>query len=167
MISKQETCHLILSIPIVSCSYNFVTINITNETNCIDVVEPTNTENGIENDSTEQATIVKLKTLIYMYRIILVGRNWLNEELFCYFCPSLHDISLHIFCKKFMVGQRVTRRNKICKYLKSSFVAVFFWNIPAIPRDTTTSTTVNPLFLLYFYVIYFTRLRRPEISINH
>ena len=37
MISKQETCHLILSIPMVNCSHQFVRINLENNVNRIDI----------------------------------------------------------------------------------------------------------------------------------
>ena len=33
MISKQETCHLILSIPMVNCIHQFVRINLENNVN--------------------------------------------------------------------------------------------------------------------------------------
>ena len=69
MLSRQETSHLIFSLPMVSSSHNFVRVNTKNESRLI-----ASTRNNTSPDP--------LKTLIDLYCVRTDSSNWFNIEIF-------------------------------------------------------------------------------------
>ena len=57
VISKQETCHLINSLPLVSCSHNFLHMNLDQNTFCLDF--------GTNDD--ERTNVISCKNILELY----------------------------------------------------------------------------------------------------
>ena len=115
MISKQESCHLMLSLPIVYCTHKQVNVDLKNtnravavpERNTASVINPTT--NG-ETASTENVVIM---TRIDAYAVRSDARMWkLPSD---YQEADLESITLQQFCLMYKVSQHGQSKNKICK----------------------------------------------------
>ena len=116
MLSRQETSHLIFSLPMVSSSHNFVRVNTKNESRLI-----ASTRNNTSPDP--------LKTLIDLYCVRTDSSNWFNIDIFKQHENNLLQMPLCDFCKAFMVGVRGVRRNKITTHSKKIMLLSFIPNI--------------------------------------
>ena len=126
MLSKQETCHLIMGLPLVSCSLNFIRINLLNDSSLIEMDE-------FYDDNALPTTI----SIIDAYSERLDKNIWLNEELYDMHLSNLKEMALRRFTALFYIGKRGNRKNKICEHLKDNTVAVFY------PRYSSNKKSPN------------------------
>ena len=132
MISKQETCYLTLSLPIVQCSHQFTRIDLDNNFNLVDMGENENINNNADAENTineikssTKKSIIKINvTDSHAKRLepfMRASKN-LYEECF----PNLNDANLIEFAKIFRVGLRGLNKNEICEHNKKNIVTAFF-----------------------------------------
>jgi hypothetical protein len=133
--SKQEKCHLIMSLPTVTCSHDFVRINLENDVNRIfdsDDSEPA-VQDVQENDTNsdgaagqQAAPKVAKMTLMDAYNVCTDEKHWLSTEEFNAVKESLSSTSFHQFAIAFTVGERGAHRNKIKQRSKQNTVLMFY-----------------------------------------
>ena len=128
MMGKQETCHLINSIPLVSCSHNFVRINLNNDSSKLDVPD------SVLNDQSG-STSATIKTLMDVYSERHQKSVWFDERLYLNYLPHLEHMNLCTFCSFFMVGKKGKGKNKIRAHMKNNFVAVFYPRFSSNPKS--------------------------------
>ena len=134
VISRQETCHLINSLPLVSCTHNFVTISLVAnkellENNNVSTGETTenNTANNLINLLDEENTdVARVKSIVEMYAVRENTTNWKNS----FEIPNdVEQWNLCEFACNFRVGQRGEGKNKIVRHTKNNIVPVFVPNV--------------------------------------
>jgi len=118
-IPMQEKCHLIMSLPTVTCSHEFVKINLINDVNRLLLSSndnaPATEHNNDESGGAEQQVAPSLTklSLLDAYRICTEGSNWLSVQEFEAVEDSLQSMSFRTFAVDFKVGERGAHRNKI------------------------------------------------------
>jgi len=117
MISKQETCHLLNFLPLVSCSHRFLTINLKKISNLVDI--------GTErpNEETNEATI---SSIVDMY-----AKRHLESSYHVNTLPYLDDLDIDAmtfdaFVRLFYVGKKQSFKNLIIPHAKPNYVPVYF-----------------------------------------
>jgi len=101
MLSKQETCHLMLSIPIVHSSHSMINIDLRNLSR--QIVTPTNNANGA--DIEEDENILNM-TRIDAYAKRMDQNAWLPRHLVGLDFNEIQTMCLRDFCLSFKVGQK-------------------------------------------------------------
>ena len=106
MLLKQETSHLIIYLPMVSCTRNFVRVNIKNDSRRRNVeetadesVQPTNsaitaTADGNGNRNNNNNTVSPLKIFIAIYKKILEPESWIYGVTYQRCINELLDMAL-------------------------------------------------------------------------
>ena len=97
--SKQESCHLSLGTPMVSCSHDFVRLNLTNNLKKINLKRKSNYD---DEEDLEKPTVLE------MYMIRMKSEVWDSQ---CDFEMVQHqeglvDMSLYEFAKTFYVRNK-------------------------------------------------------------
>lgn len=82
MLSMQETCHLIMSKPLVSCSHRFVWINLLNNSNKVDMNSKTESDKAF------------IYTVVDSYGIQMDPKNWFDKNQYHTVQPKLEKMSL-------------------------------------------------------------------------
>jgi hypothetical protein len=136
--SKQEKCHLIMSLPTVTCSHTFVKINLLNDGNRIllfdedtPVAQDTNNNvngNGGGDGGAEQQAPPRAAKMSLMdaYRECTNEEHWLSQDEFNAFKDILPTLPFREFAVQFTVGERLTHRNKIKCRTKQNTVLMFY-----------------------------------------
>ena len=120
MISKQETCHLINSLPLVSCSHRFLMINFKKISNLLDI-------------DTERATSeVTIMSIIDAY-----GKRHLESAYHTSCLPRIYlsdivQMTFDEFVRLYYVGQKQSFKNLIIPHTKPNYVPLYY---PSISYD--------------------------------
>ena len=128
VISKQETCHLLNALPLVSCSHSFSMIHL----------EPTSIQLLLDDDSGENEN-----SNVSVYSIVQMYAKRLENDVFHMNARSilidldLRTMTFNEFVTKFYVGKRGDRKNKILPVRKSNVVPVYFPTVSSNPLDAT------------------------------
>ena len=115
MISKQESCHLMLSLPIVYCTHKQVNVDLKNTNRAVAVPErnTASVANRTTNGETASTENVVIMTRIDAYAVRSDARMWkLPSD---YQEADLESITLQQFCLMYKVSQHGQSKNKICK----------------------------------------------------
>eukprot|EP00978_Attheya_sp_CCMP212_P024884 scaffold78991_cov48-Attheya_sp.AAC.2 len=125
--SQQEVSHLILNLPLVSCTHTFVRISLRNDTRKLIVEPPAEVaaEDAPPVDANRKKKPVTKISLIDAYAVRLEVSAWLSAESYESYKDGLEEMSLFEFASVFTVGEREHRRNKISPRAKDNVVAVF------------------------------------------
>ena len=131
--SRQETSHLINSLPIVYCDHAFKKINLLNNSREVNMPEQSNNNESIG----ESSRIAMLKTIIDMYGRRTEKISWKYDhdwQTFMSFEDSDGSWSLDKFAKHYYVGFKGTHRNKL-KNIHGKVVVCF---TPSLSSDPGT-----------------------------
>jgi len=137
MLSKQETCHLMLSIPIVHSNHSLINIDLINSTR--QIVPPTNNaDRPIDNaEDVEDRNVLRMSR-IDAYAMRMDMNSWLPLHLVDLDFNQMQTMSLRDFCLSFKVGQRGPSTNKIMLDT-AKFVVNFYPSPSSSPtKDTYT-----------------------------
>ena len=102
IILKQETTHLILSLLIVSCSHQFIQINLRDDCNLLDIVNMI--ANVKDNKYTVYGRTIIVKLIVIMYSQRMIRDSWSCEKMYNETLSFLDTINLRYFCAKFQIG---------------------------------------------------------------
>ena len=119
MMSKQESCHLMLGIPIVYCSHKQINIDLRNESRQV-VVASSSSDPATSNDASNVTPNAETDNVIVMstidaYGIRMDQSKWKTENEFSANANILQEISLLEFCSNFKVLSKGLFKNKITK----------------------------------------------------
>ena len=134
VISRQETCHLINGLPLVSSSHNFVLVSLVADKKIFEgdsesTGESTenNTANNLLNLPGDNSEIARVKSIVEMYSVRENTTYWKNiMEI----PNNIEEWNLCEFACHFRVGVRGDGRNKIARQSKNNIVPVFVPNVP-------------------------------------
>ena len=133
--SKQEMCHLIMSLPTCFCSHSFFNVNLRNNTNQLLLnLEQAGADDADGDQPAEQGSATKW-TLMDAYQRCLERDNWLEGELFDSLQPSLPNMPFRSFAIEFTVGERGRHRNKIKQRQQRKVVIVFQPRLSSNPES--------------------------------
>jgi len=140
MMSKQETSHLILSLLMVSCSYEFFRVNLEVDTTEINIIMNTNTSSenneSNNNENEENDSSIATKSIIEMYRSRIVRSNWINDQVYDSNLSDLEGMNLRDFCSNFKVGVQRPYCNKICHHSRNKRrVGIFYLKRSSDPNN--------------------------------
>jgi hypothetical protein len=125
-ISKQECSHLILSMPMVSCSHNFVSINLKNDMNPVDLSAEAMDSGARDADNPTSITM----TIVDAYGKRNDKNMWrppqAMEAATKLFDKPLGNVSLQDFALVFRVGGRADVRNKFLRHQKMKPIVPIF-----------------------------------------
>ena len=119
-ISKQESCHLALGIPMVSCSHQFVRINLTSSLKKLSLKKKRNCE---DDDDLEKPSILDM----YMIRTdVKIWDSQYEMDSFQNY-QNLSTMSLYEFAKLFYVRRKLSSEVNyhITKHRKENMVIMF------------------------------------------
>ena len=135
LISRQETCHLINNLPLVSCSHNFVLVNLLacNELLQLDDVVTDDADLAVGDDvdvgNSERSRVL---SLIEIYSVRNNTIHWVNiNEI----PTNIESVNLANFVTTFRVGIRGANKNKIMKQTTKKYVPVFYPNFSSSGDD--------------------------------
>ena len=140
VMSQQEVSHLMLLLPMVECSHQFVNIHLDSDTNKIEI------GNDEDNTKTESKKLSGKKKPLKLMRIPeLYGRrmmvsSWYKTQDFEQCLSELEHMTLEKFVTTFHVGVRDPARNRIVKNRKNNLVGVFY---PTKSSDPSSSGYVD------------------------
>ena len=133
MMSKQETSHLILSLPLVMCSHRFTKINLNDDCNLLDVGDTIT--NRDDNEYSAENRNMTIQSIVTMYGKRMIRESWSSEKSYADNLSSLDAMNLRDFCSKFRIGQRGNLKNKIVVDKKPNFVAIFYPSKNSYPNS--------------------------------
>ena len=81
MMCKQEKSHLILSLPMVSCSHQFCKVYLDDDLNLIDLEEKNMIEKKNNNQEDDENNIT-IKSIVSIYGNRMNKNNWRNEKVY-------------------------------------------------------------------------------------
>ena len=129
VLSKQETCHLLLGLPIVHCTHKLLNINLENTMRkFIEEDEdetPTAENNDADND--EEGKSVLVMSLIDAYAVRCDKSKWVHGAEFDAIEVDLQSMNLFTFCQLYKVGQQGHTLNLIYVGGPSHKVVVNFY----------------------------------------
>ena len=125
VVCKQETCHLILSQQMASCSHNFVRINLDNNANRVTTKDDSPADDDDDGEAAKKKSAT-VKTILDAYGVRLDKTEWGSADVFSSVESDLPRMSLADFASKFYVGVKGALRDKIKPHQKGKFVALFY-----------------------------------------
>ncbi len=129
--SRQETSHLINSLPFVWCDHSFRKVDLRNSRT---VFNPPTAQEANQEEADQNAA---LKTIIDAYLGRREPTSWMKDTDFEQASTEgLDDLNLDVFANKYYVGMRGTHRNKV-KVIQGKQVVLF---TPNLPNKKTGST---------------------------
>jgi hypothetical protein len=134
MMSKQESCHLMLGIPIVYCSHKQINIDLRNESRQV-VVASSSSDPATSNDASNVTPNAETDNVIVMstidaYGIRMDQSKWKTENEFSANANILQEISLLEFCSNFKVLSKGLFKNKIAK--DNTKIVIIFYPYPVL-----------------------------------
>jgi hypothetical protein len=133
MLTQQETCNLILALPMVKCSYNFVNLHLESNNNKVDLKLLGNS-NTTPASSSKPATI---HSLMFLYGKRYNEQFWDKPELFLKHKSACLAMPLNKFVVHFSVGTRGASRNKIRERTRQNTVVIFYPHVRGEPNAFT------------------------------
>jgi hypothetical protein len=132
-IAKQESCHLMMSRPTVTCSHSFVRVNLDNNVRQVLLEEP----GGDDNVPVDEGNVTRM-TLVDAYSCCLDSRKWASENEYLTLRPGIETKSLVEFCQAFSVPGKGPSKNKIKANSASRKQVYMFW-----PQFSSERTSPN------------------------
>ena len=138
MISKQESCHLVLGTPMVSCSHMFIKINLRNTKvrrvnlasvyNADEISESNKTpEERLRDGEMETNNNLEKMTILDLYGRRMEKCHWLNDYEFdlANHNHNFLTMSLYSFTKEFYAGNVCGGTQWIKKHTKNKYIVMF------------------------------------------
>ena len=100
IMSKQESCHLINSLPLVRCYHNFIMINLEPSANIVSIINES--EDSLEN--TNECSITRVYSILEMYGKRVQPNVYDRSAKIVCSKINLEELNFNDFCKKFYVG---------------------------------------------------------------
>ena len=136
-LSQQETCHLVLGIPLATSSHVFVTVHLCNESKELNF-EMLLKDSTSSNDGKRNILQPALKlSLMDGYGRRLQPKVWADERLYSRLRTSLRYMPLCKFAAQFDIGKKGKFRNRIIRRRKQNTVVLFY---PTYKSDPNAST---------------------------
>ena len=142
-VSQQETCHLSLSLPLVSCTHNFNNLNLENSSKQLDLDLLKKHASSNNGDRKIIGPAMK-RTLMDGYSLRLDPCEWADNLLEKAVRESVRNMPLCEFVKFYDIGKRGNHAGKIIKRKREKTVTIFY---PHIKSDANAST--YPLYCKY------------------
>ena len=155
MISKQETCHLLNSLPLVSCSHSFLMINLKKISNLLDLSTLPANESELVTGRLSRTSVtgneVSIVSIIEAYGKRHLESSYHVNTLNLLTISEIELMSFDEFVRLFYVGQKQSFKNLIIPHVKKNYVPVYY-----------PSVTCDPLSPNFFeYCKYFLVKYRP------
>jgi hypothetical protein len=130
--SKQETCHLMNSLPLIHCSHLCKKVDLRNASKQIEV--------AIDDDDGQSAQVTCRKTVIDAYAVRMDASNWLFQEEYVTAVENdLVSWNLNTFAARLCVGVNGTHRHRIKPHPNPKTIIVFNPNLPNNKSNETYS----------------------------
>ena len=130
--SKQETCHLMNSIPLVACSHILKKVDLRNTSR--EITRRTN------DDGDDNEPVTFRKTIIDAYAVRMYEENWLSHDEFSTACENgLEDWTLNTFAARFAVGVKQEKAGKIFPHYSPKTVICYQPNLSSNKKNETYS----------------------------